>query len=108
MTSRIRQADVLDTCLKIGFDNVENFLPGNGTFKPAAKCRLNRSLNFFPPASACPAIAMICRRASAVVIPVFLRLWVSLAETPMQNMSTPQANPRSNPFWFRTNPERVT
>ena len=41
-------------------------------------------------------------------MPVFFRLWVSLAETPMQNISTPQARPRSSPFSFRTSPERVT
>ena len=44
--------------------------------------------------------------ASAMGMPVFLRLWVSLAETPMQSMSTPAACARSIPFSFRTSPER--
>ena len=38
-------------------------------------------------------------------MPVFFRLWVSLAETPMQNISTPQASPRSSPFSLSTRPE---
>ena len=43
--------------------------------------------------------------ASSMPMPVFFRLWVSLAETPMQNISTPQARPRSRPFSLRTRPE---
>ncbi len=52
-------------------------------------------------------MAMICPTASSVVMPVFFRLWVSLAETPMQNISTPQAIPRSSPFSLSTSPERT-
>ena len=44
-------------------------------------------------------------RASGGVMPVFFRLWVRLAETPMQNMSTSQASPRSRPFSLSTNAE---
>ena len=51
---------------------------------------------------------MMRRVASPVLMPVFFWLWVSLAETPMQNISTPQARPRSRPFSFSTRPERVT
>ncbi len=51
---------------------------------------------------------MISSLASSVLMPVLRRLWVSLAETPMQNMSTPQASPRSRPFWFSTRPESTT
>ena len=54
------------------------------------------------------AMAMICPVASSVLLPVFLRLWVSLAETPMQNRSTPQAMPRSSPFSFKTRPEKIS
>ena len=41
-------------------------------------------------------------------MPVFFRLCVRLAETPMQNMSTSQASPRSRPFSFSTNAESTT
>ena len=48
---------------------------------------------------------MMRRWASSVPMPVFLRLWVSEAETPRQNISTPQAMPRSSPFSFSTRPD---
>jgi len=54
------------------------------------------------------AIWMMRVAASATVIPVFFWLWVSLAETPMQNSSTPHAWPRSSPFSLRTRPESRT
>jgi hypothetical protein len=61
-----------------------------------------------PAASALFAIATTRLFASSIDMPVFFRLCVSLAETPMQNVSTPQARPRSRPFSLSTSPERVT
>ena len=45
--------------------------------------------------------------ASALAMPVFFRLWVSLAEAPRQNISTPHASPRSRPFSLSTSPESI-
>ena len=41
---------------------------------------------------------MMRSAASAVPMPVFFRLWVSLADTPMQKYSTPQAKPALEPL----------
>ncbi len=46
--------------------------------------------------------------AWAIDIPVFSRLCVSLADTPMQNIPTSHARPRSSPFSFSTSAESVT
>ncbi len=53
-------------------------------------------------------MATIRRVASSIAMPVFLRLCVSEAETPMQNSSTPHAMPRSRPRSLSTRPESVT
>jgi len=48
MTGRISQADRLNPCIQIGFDDIKNFSSINGSFKPTTECRLNGSLNFVP------------------------------------------------------------
>ncbi len=78
---------------------------GTGPSKPQPKADCTETCTFFPAATACFAAPTMRCVASSVPMPVFLRLWVSLAETPMQNISTPQASPRSSPFSFSTRPE---
>ncbi len=57
MPSRIRQADVLDACFQVGFDNLENFRGVDGPLETASECRLNRSLN---PVSFCERLPSHC------------------------------------------------
>jgi hypothetical protein len=71
--------------------------------QPNALCTL--TWTFRPAAWATRAVAMMRRWASSLPMPVFLRLWVFEAETPMQTSSTPQARARSRPFSFSTSPD---
>ena len=80
---------------------------GTGPSKPQPNADWTETWTARPASAAFFAVATIRRVASAVSIPVFFRLCVSLAETPRQTSGTPQASARSRPFSFRTRPERT-
>ena len=80
---------------------------GTGPSYPQPKADCTETCTRLPAAAAACAMAMIRPVASAMLMPVFFRLCVSLAETPMQNISTPHSSPRSSPFSLSTSPERV-
>ena len=78
---------------------------GTAPSKPHPKADCTETCTVAPASRAAFAMAMIRSAASAVLMPVFLRLWVSEADTPMHRNRAPHVKARSIPFSLSTRPE---
>ncbi len=87
----VGEADVSQAGIKVRSDDRSTRSCGTTPSNPQPNADWTETCTLFPWLEPPVAIAMIRWSASSVDMPVFFLLWVSLAETPMQNMSTPQA-----------------